>query len=221
MKPIFHRTLLAVLALNLLLAGSAWGQRLIVSVKDPSGAVISDATVVVRNSDLKLRKLLQTDARGETVLVVPPGRHAVIVNASGFSEKTTHVDVAAGRNSAVNVVLPVGRGSGVEVLCPDRPIPINVQKLRKTAIVIHVNDRTTAEPIAGAHISLSPAEAPCNWSMGGPTDEQGLLHISVPNGEYAMKVGAIGYSVTSTVVKVGRKEPEIKATLQEKLSAKR
>ena len=55
------------------------------TVSDTSGAVVSAATVKVRNLDTNLEKNLTTDSSGRFVaLLLPPGRYEVTINGKGF-----------------------------------------------------------------------------------------------------------------------------------------
>jgi len=88
------------------------------TVKDPSGAVVSKAHLVVTASTLTGAKSLDTDASGSYHFAnLPPGIYSIVVTAKGF--KTTKRDglqIDIGRLPTVDIVLEVGTaGEVVEV----------------------------------------------------------------------------------------------------------
>ncbi len=81
------------LACLLLLASTAvWAQEITGSiagiVKDPTGAVVSGATVTVKNTDKNIViRTVKTDARGEYIATyLPIGHYAIVVEAEGFKK---------------------------------------------------------------------------------------------------------------------------------------
>jgi hypothetical protein len=88
------------------------------TVKDPSGAVVSKATVVVTGSALGGEKSLVTDSSGYYRFAnLPPGTYTVAVKASGFSElKREGIVVEVGHLPTLDLTLAVGAaGTVVEV----------------------------------------------------------------------------------------------------------
>src|SRR5688500_6960656 len=106
MKPFVAVLALAVLAAAAVPAGAQVRQTgtLRIVVKDPSGAVIPNATVVVKGSDASNRDLpipeLTSDGQGVAVAAdVPAGRYTVSASFPGFESRTlTDVRVRAGDN---------------------------------------------------------------------------------------------------------------------------
>ena len=80
------------------------------TVKDPSGAVVSGARVVVRGSSLEGDKSANTDAAGNYHFAnLPPGTYSITVTAKGF--KTTKRDglvLEVGHLPTVDIALEVG-----------------------------------------------------------------------------------------------------------------
>jgi len=88
------------------------------SVKDPSGAVVSKATVELTGSALEGSKKLDTDSSGYYRFAnLPPGVYAVTVKASGFSElKREGIRIEVGHLPTLDLTLAVGAaGTVVEV----------------------------------------------------------------------------------------------------------
>jgi hypothetical protein len=80
------------------------------SVKDPSGAVISGATVTVTNTERGIARTTTSNADGEwAVAALPPGKYDLSVTASGFkgySAKGVVLDVA--QKARIEVAMQVG-----------------------------------------------------------------------------------------------------------------
>src|SRR5439155_10973211 len=79
-------------------------------VKDPSGAVISHARVVVRNEETGSSQDTTTDASGHYRFDnVQAGNSALFVNAPGFQRfELTNFYLGAGRNNEIDATLNVG-----------------------------------------------------------------------------------------------------------------
>ena len=88
------------------------------TVKDPSGAVVSKATVELTSNALVGKKELTTDSSGSYHFAnLPPGVYTLSVKASGFSElKREGVAVEVGHLPTLDLTLAVGAaGTVVEV----------------------------------------------------------------------------------------------------------
>src|ERR687889_35918 len=108
-----------VLSLVLCLSAAAFGQEttgsIEVTVRDPQGAVVPNATITIessrtaRSNTTGFRRTATTDDEGfQRILQVPPGTYQVTIGAtSGFAEKTIdNIDVSLGR--ATPVIVEVG-----------------------------------------------------------------------------------------------------------------
>src|SRR5947209_7498135 len=86
-------------------------------ILDPSGAAVSNARVSVVNEQTNWSRSGSTNAEGllrMTLLV--PGEYSVVVNASGFQQKTLHsIDVVVGETAVINVKLDVNSAAPVQV----------------------------------------------------------------------------------------------------------
>ena len=97
------RLMLALPLMAMLWLPAAFAQsegRISGQVTDPNGAVIPGASVQIVNQDTLVRRSVQTDGRGAYVVAgLPAGRYQVIVEAPGFSRRSSQIlTLAAGRS---------------------------------------------------------------------------------------------------------------------------
>ncbi|MGZ4835796.1 MAG: outer membrane beta-barrel protein, partial [Terriglobales bacterium] len=98
----------------LLMAGNAAAQsaataQLHVTVKDPKGAVVKNATVTARDDARNTERVATNNVEGEyQILAIPPGQYTITVQAPGFA-KTVARDVALtiGQTAEVPVTLQI------------------------------------------------------------------------------------------------------------------
>jgi hypothetical protein len=85
------------------------------TVTDPTGAVISSATVTVANTATGLTKTTKTAADGSyQIPALPPGAYQVTIEASGFSREVVKgLALSVGQSAALDVHLKVGTFSDV------------------------------------------------------------------------------------------------------------
>jgi hypothetical protein len=112
------------------------------SVKDPSGAVVSKATVELTSPSLEGSKRLETDGSGYYRFAnLPPGKYAVTVKASGFSElKREGVTIEVGHLPTLDLTLSVGAaGTVVEVTgeAPTIDVTTNTNQTNVTTDVLN------------------------------------------------------------------------------------
>ena len=117
-----------VMALSLVWATFAFAQEttggLQGTVKDPSGAVVSKASVVLTGNSLGGEKRLETDSSGYYRFAnLPPGVYTVIVKASGFSElKRGGITVEVGHLPTLDLTLAVGTAGTVVEVSGEAPV---------------------------------------------------------------------------------------------------
>src|SRR5579884_822910 len=82
------------------------------TVTDPSGAVVSDAKVVITNTGTGQALSLTTNSSGAyNSGAIAPGNYKVEISAPGFSTMAQAVTVQVGNTSTVNAKLAVGQGT--------------------------------------------------------------------------------------------------------------
>src|ERR1039458_1848150 len=107
-----HRILLQVVLLVVTFCGAAWAQTgsITGTVKDPSGAAIAGATVVVTSPERGITRQMATNSTGEyNESALQPGNYNIIVTATGskrYQAKGVVLDV--GEKARVDVTLEVG-----------------------------------------------------------------------------------------------------------------
>jgi outer membrane receptor protein involved in Fe transport len=119
-------------------------------VTDPKGAVIPNATILVRNEATSLERTAQTDGEGNyQVAALPVGKYRVEVKAPGFQTATaSRLSVEVARTVVQNFQLEVGDISQTVEVTSDAP----VIESATTSVGTVINQRTVQEiPLNGRH----------------------------------------------------------------------
>ena len=87
------------------------------TVTDPSGAVVPNANVTLKNNATGANQTATTNAAGVyRFSLLPPGSYSVTATAQGFQGASHRADVSVGQATAMNIQLAVGAsGTTVEV----------------------------------------------------------------------------------------------------------
>ena len=148
-----------------------------ITITDPNGALVPNATVVVSSSESSstpgttgFKRTVTTNDNGfQRVLQIPPGRYDITVTATGFGEKkVTGVKVDLGQTTPVNIPLNVGsdttvvdvNAGGTDIIpldTTDTKIQTNISaetaellpKGTNFASVLKVSPATRPEPLSG------------------------------------------------------------------------
>ena len=114
-----HQMLLRIALLVVIFCGAAWAQTgsITGTVKDPSGAAISGATVVVTSPERGITRTTTSNSTGEyNESGLPAGSYDVIVTAAGFKKyQAKNVKLDVSEKARVDVPLQVGAAT-TEVL---------------------------------------------------------------------------------------------------------
>ena len=107
------------------------------TVKDPSGAVVPNATVTITNTDRNaVIRVVKTDSNGDYVApLLPIGHYSVSVEASGF-KKTTQSNVVLNVNDrlGLNFALEVG-GVNENVTVEANSLHVDTQSVTPTGLI--------------------------------------------------------------------------------------
>src|SRR5690348_4652236 len=136
-----------------LLAASAAAQsaataELHVTVKDPKGAVVRNATVAVRNEAQNFARTTTSNVNGEyQFLLLPPGRYTVSVEAAGFAKIVAqNVTVTVGQVAELPVMLQVAAASETVSVSADAELV----ETQRTSCTTTINQERIANlPING------------------------------------------------------------------------
>ncbi|MGI9100935.1 MAG: TonB-dependent receptor domain-containing protein [Terriglobales bacterium] len=134
-------TLCIVIFVTLAMVGSAAAQsaataELHVTVKDPKGAVVKNATVTVRNEALGTERAVTQNTDGAyQFLSLPPGRYTINVKAPGFATLVARaVSITVGQTAEVPVNLQVASVESV-VNVSTEPELIETQRTVSTTTI--------------------------------------------------------------------------------------
>jgi len=170
------------------------------TVKDPSGAVVSHAQVVVSGTTLVGTKQIESDGSGYYRFAnLPPGAYTIIVTAKGFSTAKRALTIEVGHLPSVDFILEVGGSETVvEVSGAAEQIDVttsttqsnvtedvvqNVPHGRSFQSVIQFAPMARNEPLAGAQGNGFSGTGGCSpsgcsngqsagYSVGGGADSE-------------------------------------------------
>ena len=81
-------------------------------VSDPSGAVVPNATVTIKNNGTGPTQSATSNAAGVyRFSLLSPGNYTITGSAQGFQNKSQAVTVAVGQAATLNLQLPLGSSS--------------------------------------------------------------------------------------------------------------
>jgi hypothetical protein len=144
-------------------------------VRDPQGAVISKATVLLHNADTGFERTTATNDSGAYVFLdINPGKYTLKATASGFSTKEVSAfQLAVNQTATIDVSLAVGAASQViSVEASTEQLQASSAELGTVIATKEVNDL----PLNGRNftqlLSLTPGVVPISVgqnAMGGRT----------------------------------------------------
>ncbi len=157
-----------------------------ITVTDPAGAIVPNATVMVRNVETNKEGTATTDDEGRARVVnLDPGTYTVTVNATGFGAFTQEkVVVEVGRITSVETPLQIGQATGSVDVAAEAPVINTTQQDFST----NINQTSINElPINGRRASnfvlLSPGVVPDgNFGLLSFRGISGLLNNNTVDG---------------------------------------
>lgn len=82
------------------------------TIRDPTGAVVANAQLQIKNQDTGDTVMVQSNGAGEYLVPdLPVGSYEITVTVPGFSKLTQNITVGAGQAINGNFTVPVGGGS--------------------------------------------------------------------------------------------------------------
>jgi outer membrane receptor protein involved in Fe transport len=166
--------LLSVLALSVLaFCTSAFAQRetgqITGTVTDPTGAVVSSATVTATSVSTGVERTATTNSTGAyTIAGLKPDTYKVAVEAKGFRKISQNVEVAVGSSSELSVKLEVGDASQV------------VEVTAAAGAAVNTTDQTLSETITSRQLNELPTSPTRNpyalvGISGNVTEDSGSM----------------------------------------------
>jgi hypothetical protein len=157
-----------------------------ITVADPQGAVVPDATVTTRNTETNKEDTATTDSEGRARVVnLQPGIYTVTVNASGFGAFTAEkIVVEVGRVTSIESSLSIGQATGQVEITSEAPVINTTQQDFST----NINQTSINElPINGRRAAnfaiLTPASVPDgNFGLISFRGISGLLNNNTVDG---------------------------------------
>lgn len=193
-----QRALLPILALTGVLSRAQVSATLSGTVTDPSGAVVTGASVIVTDEDRAAIRKSSTNRVGRyQVAALPVGHYEVRVNQSGFAEEIrTGINLVVGEDAAVDFTLRLGTSSQQVTVSEDAPL-VNVSAADISGLVgeqevkdLPLNGRSydelltlspgvvnfTAEKTGGVGVSNSTVGN--NFAVSGNRPQQNLYLLN-------------------------------------------
>ena len=165
---------LGITALPAWVAGQGLGSAGVVkgTVKDPSGAVIPDATVTIYNPVTGFDRTASTDASGSfTFTNIPFNPYHLTVAATGFAPHVQDVDLNSSVPLNLNIALEVSGGKTTVTVTTEASDLIEVDPTTHTDVDRALFDKLPLESQSSSISSLVTLSTP-----GIAADSNGLFH---------------------------------------------
>jgi Carboxypeptidase regulatory-like domain len=154
---------LCVLLIAMFMALQAAGQSIVTgdavgTVTDPSGAVVSGATVILTSSDTTATQSVVTAANGfYRFPLLKPGQYSLIVKQSGFKSTSQTILVSVGQITTTNVKLDLGASSEVVEVTGAPPL---IETENANLATTYSTNQLQQLPIPGGDITSYAYSAP-------------------------------------------------------------
>ena len=170
------------------------------SVTDPSGAVVTGATIMLTDTATKSSRNVTTNEAGRYIFVdVTPGAYDVSISKQGFSTTKTQTQVSIGSTVTLNLSLQVGGGNVVvEVTAVGNELQTMNATVGNTVTAEAIDNLPSIGRDVNTFIELQPGVAP-DGSVGGAVVDQNFFSLDGGNNTNDMDGGGSVY--TSGVAK--------------------
>ena len=160
------------------------------TVRDPSGAVVPDATITLTNTQTGFKKVTASNSTGNyTIVDISPGSYTATVEKAGFSvAKAVEFSLSVNQTATINFDLAVGvANSSVEVTAGGVQLETSTSELGTVIGTSAVNSL----PLNGRNFTellllgagISPANASGNAGGGGIGSPLGTVVFPAVNGQ--------------------------------------
>ncbi len=152
------------------------------AVTDPAKAVVSDATVTVKNKATGAERVASSGSSGEFILNnLLPGEYEVKVTAKGFKTHLSTVTIQVGDTSTVEVALEVGEASETVVISGDSTALVNPSDYKVDGVI--TRRKIDSLPLNGRNfLQLASLEPGVRVSTGQLGDANNLFNVSIGGG---------------------------------------
>ena len=151
------------------------------TVMDPSGAVITNAPVLLKNTETNTTRTLTTDGAGlYSFTSLQPGHYELVATPSGFSPYRVLLIVEVGGRYTVNVKAPLATSASVEVTA-DESVQVNTTTAEVSQVI--TGEQVSAFPSLtrnpydfvelSGNVSSGDNSSPTNY-QNGPTSIRGV-----------------------------------------------
>jgi hypothetical protein len=161
------------LSLSVSLFSQVTGATLSGTISDPSGGVIAEAQISIRNTDTGISKDIQADSAGYfTAPSLAPGSYEVKITAAGFNTTVSTVTLTVGAQQQLNIQMKVGETSQtVEVTAAAPQIELASSMLTgqvesKTVVDLPLNGRDWTT-LATLHPGVNLIENQASYDTSG------------------------------------------------------
>jgi hypothetical protein len=146
-------------------------------VKDPSGALLPGATIVLRDKASGYEQQASTNTTGAYIFpVLPPAHYLLTVTAAGFSTQNRTVELLVNQPATLDFVLSVGAET----------VTVDVSSL---AISLNLTDASIGNAVGNATIEALPMEGRDPVSL--LSLQPGVLYLGQTSGSADSRQGAV------------------------------
>ncbi|HEV2397127.1 MAG TPA: carboxypeptidase-like regulatory domain-containing protein [Candidatus Sulfotelmatobacter sp.] len=165
------------------------------TITDPSGAVVSGATVTLTDPATKTARNVSTNAAGRYIFVdIPPGSYEVTISKQGFSTSKTKATVSVGSAITLNMALQVGGGNVVvEVTSVGTELQTMNATVGNTVSPTAIENLPSIGRDVNTFIELQPGVAP-DGSVGGAVVDENYFSLDGGNNTNDMDGGGSVYT---------------------------